>query len=325
MLQIKITKTESQLSELASQIGGSIENDTMAIPKHLGMGQISRNELVKGIILQNGEFNLFQDFSIIRKVDEDESTHHFSLIYIFNQPKPIYTNNIDEDSGIQNYLLFFNKHYSYKNIVPAYTKFKQIQLFVSVDKIMSLCNYYKLPQGVSQVLINNEAWCYKFSFSPEVQKVLHQIASYKIEDNFTQGYMINKSEELIMLALEQIFKEQVSASDKSSFMHQDDLNTLYEAEKKLLEFKDENITISELSTELSIGIRKLQRLFKAYHGIDMTSYRKQIRLEQARQMILQQRLSIAEISFKMGYTSTSHFSKIFKDQFGYSPSTLLNK
>ncbi|MCG8581662.1 MAG: helix-turn-helix transcriptional regulator, partial [Bacteroidales bacterium] len=217
------------------------------------------------------------------------------------------------------------KHYSYNNIVPAYTRFKQIQLFVSVEKLMSLCNYYNLPSEVSTQLLKDEQWCYKFPFTAEVQKVLFQLSSYKIENEFARGYMINKTEELIMLALEQIFKEQSNQSDKNSFMHQDDLNTLYEAEKLLLESKDETIKITELSDKLSVGIRKLQRLFKAYHGVDMTSYRKQVRLEQARQMILEQRLSITDICFKMGYTSTSHFSKIFKNQFGYSPSSLLNK
>ncbi|MCG8581869.1 MAG: hypothetical protein MI866_18225 [Bacteroidales bacterium] len=112
MLRFKITKTETQLNELADQLGGTIENNIMAVPKHLGKGQISRNQLVKGIILQDGEFNLFQDFIINRKVDEDESIHHFSLIYVFNQPNYIYTRNESDESGIQNYLLFFNKHYS---------------------------------------------------------------------------------------------------------------------------------------------------------------------------------------------------------------------
>jgi AraC-like DNA-binding protein len=325
MLQFKITKTESQLNELATQLGGVIENNIMSIPKHLGKGQISRNQLSKGIILQDGEFNLFQDFIINRQVDEDESIHHFSLIYVFNQPNYIYTQDETAEAGIQNYLLFFNKHYSYSNIVPAFTRFKQIQLFVNVEKIKSLCNYYNLPPEINLQLMKNDQWCYKFPFTPEVQKVLHQLSSYQIDDAFSRGYMINKSEELIMLALEQIFKEHRHKSSRTSFIHQDDLDTIYEAEKMLLKSKDESIKISELSDRLSIGIRKLQRLFKAYHGLDMTSYRKQIRMEQARQMILEQRLSIADISFKMGYTSTSHFSKIFKDQFGYSPSSLLNK
>ena len=325
MLQIKITKTETQLNELASQLGGTIENGVFNIPKHLGKGQISRNQLVKGIILQDGEFNMFQDFTVHRKVEEDESIHHFSLIYVFNQPNYIYTKDANAEEGIQNYLLFFNKHYSYNNFVPAYTKFKQIHLFVGVDKILSICKYYNLPPDVTKLLMTDEQWCYKFPFTAEVQKVLHQLSSYKIDDLFARGYMINKSEELIMLTLEQIFKEQTDKQENQGFMHQDDITAVYEAEEFLLNSHDEGIKISDLADKLSIGIRKLQRLFKAYHGVDMSSYRKQVRLEQARQMILEQRFSITDISYKIGYTSTSHFSKVFKDHFGYNPSSLLNK
>jgi len=325
MKQFNITKTEAQLSELATQLGASIEHGVMPIPHHMGKGQISRNQLIDGIIFQDGEFYLYEDFSINRKVEEEENSHHFSLIYVFNQPNYIYTENTDAEEGIQNYLLFFNKHYSYNNLVLAYTKFKQIQLFISVDKALSLCNNYNLPAEITQLLKKDEQWCYKFPFTAEVQKVLHQLASYKIEDAFARAYMVNKSEELLMLTLEQVYKDQNKKSDKNSFIHQDDLTTLYEAEKMLLESNDDQVTIAELADKLSIGLRKLQRLFKAYHGLDMTSYRKQVRLEQARQMILEQRLSIADVSFKMGYTSTSHFSKIFKARFGYTPSSLLNK
>jgi AraC-like DNA-binding protein len=325
MLQFKITKTETQLSELAAQLGGSIENNIMLVPRHLGKGQIERNQLVEGIILQDGEFNLFQDFILERKVEEDDSNHHFSLIYVFNQPNYIVGQNEQFGAGLQNYFLFFNKHYSYSNMVPAYTRFKQVQFFVGVDKIKAIASYYKLPPQVVHHLLRNEPWCYKFPFTVEVQKVLHQLAHYKIDDAFARGYMINKAEELIMLALEQVSKEQSKTSHQHSFIHQDDLNTLHEAEKMLLEWTNDDIRISELSDKLSVGIRKLQRLFKSYHGVDMTSYRKQVRMEQARQMILEQRYSIADVSFKMGYTSTSHFSKIFKLQFGYSPSSLLNK
>lgn len=325
MQQFNITKTETQLNELAAQLGVSIKNGVMSIPHHLGKGQITKNQLIDGIILQDSNFYLFEDFTINRKIEEDANIHHFSLIYVFNQPNYIFSQNEDSEAGIQNYMLFFNKHYSYNNIALAYTKFKQIQLFISVDKMLSLCNNYNLPPKVTELLMKGEQWCYKFPFTVEVQKVLHQLASYKIEDAFARGYMINKSEELVMLTLEQVYKEQNKESDKNSFMHQDDLNTLYEVEKMLLESSDDKISVSNLANQLSIGLRKLQRLFKTYHGIDMTSYRKQVRLEQARQMILEQRFTIADISFKMGYTSTSHFSKIFKDQFGYTPSSLLNK
>jgi len=325
MLQIKITKTESQFHELASQLNGIVQNGILKIPEHLGKGQISRQELTGGIILQDGEYSFYEDVTISRKVSEDERIHHFSILYVFDLPNFLESDDDGEKKGANNYILFFNKHHSYNYFTPAYTRLKQVHLFVSVDKILSLCKYYHLPIELSKNLISDNSWYYKFPLTAEIQKVLHQLASYKIEDQFTRGYMINKSEELIMLTLEQLQKEQSKTIDQQNFIHQDDLKTVFEAEKLLLQSHEDNIKITELADQLSIGIRKLQRLFKAYHGVDMTAYRKKVRLEQARQMILEQRLSITDISYKMGYTSTSHFSRIFKDHFGYPPSSLLNK
>ncbi len=325
MRHFKISETENQFKQLAKQVGGKVEDGVLFIPKELGQGFLKSSVLVAGLIFQESDFSFFEDFYLERKVLEKTARNYFSLIYNFQAADLTDSPNQDNSHSLHNQVLFFNGNYSYSSFIPAYTPFKQVQFFISFDKLMAICKYYDLPKEIIRFLDTNEQWCFKNPFSIEIQRVLHQLNSTQTDDLFTKGYRINKGEELIMLTLEQILRDITQKQNETNFIHEDDMQTIIEAEKILLESQDDTIKIIDIAGRLSIGIRKLQRLFKAYHGTDMTSYRKQVRMEQARQMILQQNLSITEICYKTGYTSVSHFSKVFKEHFGTSPSSLLNK
>lgn len=60
--------------------------------------------------------------------------------------------------------------------------------------------------------------------------------------------------------------------------------------------------------------------FKKYLNTTVIDYMKMIRTDFAKRLLSTTNLSILDISYKLGYTSLSHFSKLFKEQVGISPS-----
>ncbi|MEH2312804.1 MAG: helix-turn-helix transcriptional regulator [Nostoc sp.] len=59
---------------------------------------------------------------------------------------------------------------------------------------------------------------------------------------------------------------------------------------------------------------------KAFHPVPSPLlYVQSLRLEQAKQLLRGTNLLIAEIAYQVGYESTSHFSYLFKRQFGMTP------
>lgn len=324
MLHLKLTTTQKILEEIVSQLDGNIKNNVLTIPSHLGKGQMVKKELSDGLFYMGSDICYFEDFIFDREINEDPALNYLTLNYSSQFIDPTQQHS-STHQPIQDSFLFFNRHFSFKSFVPAYSNFKQAQFFISYEKLNAIVNYYDLPKSIIPIIGNPAPWCYKYPFPLEIQRVLHQIYNYKTDTEFAKGYLINKAEELIMLTFEHILRDLSNNNKEVNFIHEADLKIIHEAEKILIESEDENTKIIDIANQLSVGIRKLQRLFKAYHGTDMTSYRKQVRMEQARQMILQQNLSITEVCYKIGYTSISHFSKIFKDYFGISPSSLLNK
>lgn len=83
----------------------------------------------------------------------------------------------------------------------------------------------------------------------------------------------------------------------------------------------EPISQTELSAYVGLSQRQLQRLFQRYLMCGPSQYYLQIRLARARELFQQTNMSLIEVSAQTGFLSSSHFSRCYKEFYGYSPST----
>lgn len=81
-----------------------------------------------------------------------------------------------------------------------------------------------------------------------------------------------------------------------------------------------DIGIADLAELLDVTPNYLSALFHKQTGETFTHYLTKIRLTQAKTLLLEESLSIQEIAEKVGYYSTRHFTKKFKEFYGIYPS-----
>ena len=74
-----------------------------------------------------------------------------------------------------------------------------------------------------------------------------------------------------------------------------------------------------LSEAAGISVRQLERLFATHLGKTLDQHYHDVRLDRARMLLRQTTLSVSEVGVASGYKSASHFSRAFKEQFGYAP------
>lgn len=58
---------------------------------------------------------------------------------------------------------------------------------------------------------------------------------------------------------------------------------------------------------------------KAVTNMSVNEFIKTIRLKKAALLIRESNLSISEVAYRVGFKDTSHFTKVFKKQYGKSP------
>ncbi len=94
--------------------------------------------------------------------------------------------------------------------------------------------------------------------------------------------------------------------------------------QKTLHFITENITDSQLSVEslsskLFLSRSQLYRKIKALTGVSVNEFIRNVRLEKAKQIMEGGYTSVSEVSFNVGFTSPSYFTKCYKIKYGEFP------
>lgn len=85
-------------------------------------------------------------------------------------------------------------------------------------------------------------------------------------------------------------------------------------------YSDPNLSVGAIAKFANTSETHLRRIFKAHINITPVQYITFIRLENAKQMLLNSNYSIEEISKSIGITDTYYFSRLFKKEIGISPS-----
>ena len=82
-------------------------------------------------------------------------------------------------------------------------------------------------------------------------------------------------------------------------------------------------TLNGLAKRVGTNEYTLKKGFKELFGVSVFQYWKGLRLETAKTALLEEGLSVQEVSRKIGYKNPQHFTTAFKKQFGLTPSALL--
>src|SRR6056297_2741776 len=82
---------------------------------------------------------------------------------------------------------------------------------------------------------------------------------------------------------------------------------------------DEQFGVSELAAKLHMSRSTLLRRIKKQSGVSASQFIRQIRLEMAFDLLKNESYTVSEVSYKVGFGSTSYFIKCFREQYGYPP------
>jgi signal transduction histidine kinase/DNA-binding response OmpR family regulator/ligand-binding sensor domain-containing protein len=78
--------------------------------------------------------------------------------------------------------------------------------------------------------------------------------------------------------------------------------------------------LEQLSSQLNMSKSTLHRKIKTLSGLTPLDFIRNVKMKRACMMLRTKELTIAEISYAVGYNNPGYFSKCFKDEFGITPS-----
>jgi AraC-like DNA-binding protein len=83
---------------------------------------------------------------------------------------------------------------------------------------------------------------------------------------------------------------------------------------------DDQFGIAEVCDALGMSRAQIYRKFKSLTDRTPHDYLRTYRLQRAKELLLTTKLKVFEVAYRTGFKNTSHFSRIFAEEFGKNPS-----
>jgi len=209
---------------------------------------------------------------------------------------------------------------SYKFIIlkkgSAEAKTEKSYVSADVDEMIFI------PSEIPHTLrfsADSEGIMLKFMYWPDVDDFIFPIQIIKIDEKL-KGYID---------ALP-IFEENVDSrfiwrayqflDEIQNYLFENDSGNTKKIQKAINFMRENDIyTIPQLAKMCNMSECRFYSVFNEIVGMTPVKMKHKIQTSKAEFLLLTTALSIDEVAHKVGFESTAHFRKIFKEHFGYSP------
>lgn len=206
------------------------------------------------------------------------------------------------------------------NVVPPHHRFHNFCILVDESLVISCLEEVPLRTAgrLAKAGEKNRDPYSDFSLiTPCMQMILEQIFSSVYSGSLKRFYLEAKCMELITMRLDQLCRERIHRTQPA--LRRADIEHIHDARDLLTERIDDPPTLQEIALTVGINSNKLKYGFREVFGTTVFGYLRTLRLEEARRLLEHSDLSVTEIAFQVGYSSLSHFARLFKHTYGSSP------
>ncbi len=301
------------LVPFAELLGTTVENNRVVIPPQYGKGYTASfvfNENI-AMMVNNHILNKEISFKIPARSLPKEMIF-FRLQNIISDPEMMSEKKAKELPSVQISTMGLNSEI----VVPGNTHRAHINIIVNVNYLRELiCSWEKTPV-VQNILQNNQQLLFEQIVNLSLQKVADEIISENIDEPFELFFYRIKAEELICRLLMELGKRE--ENDIYS-LNIKDIQMVYKVKEHMLKRLDAPQTIEKLAEFAGMSPSKLKRLFKQIFGKGIFSYFQEFRMKEAARLLKEEKFSVSEVGYRLGFSNLSHFTRVFKEHIGMNP------
>ena len=87
----------------------------------------------------------------------------------------------------------------------------------------------------------------------------------------------------------------------------------------------DDLSLADLYAELDMSPSHAGVLFRGAFGVSPVRYRRRLRLQRARALLVSSKLNVGQVARAVGFPDPLYFSRVFRETFGVTPSSLVMK
>jgi AraC-like DNA-binding protein len=161
-----------------------------------------------------------------------------------------------------------------------------------------------------------------FEFDAPMRRLQNDILALRLDRPGAVLRLEAASLQLLVAVLDRVLERPALPLPDDLLLRPREESRLHAARQLLGLRFDKPPTVAELARHVGTNPCKLNRGFKLLFGETVGECAMRLRMEQARRLLVDERLSVSEVSFKVGYQHHSSFTAAFSAHYGASPSAV---
>ncbi|MBU6401054.1 MAG: AraC family transcriptional regulator [Verrucomicrobia bacterium] len=135
------------------------------------------------------------------------------------------------------------------------------------------------------------------------------------------GRVISARQHASVVKLLAIFAQHLSMISNQILVRHDNTEppVIARAKEFVREHQGEKVSLVQVAKAVNTSTFYFCKIFKKVTGLNFTDYVARVRIERAKNLLLNPNLRISEIAFEVGFQSLTHFNRVFKKIVGRSP------
>ncbi len=227
-------------------------------------------------------------------------------------------------NGPTGYLWLNTNEAKFDRMIRSGQKVRKVTLSLPLDKCLKIFDMAVLYQALG--LSKDSKQFAILNWQPTAQTLRYAEEIFLLQQD---EYGLKRLESYIaaLSLLQQAFSYCTSNSNQTPQLHVNtrDAGRARQARAFVLDHIDENLSIDIVAKNTGMSVSTLQRIFKATFGCTVMEFVRIRKLELARLALLDNGISVGEAAFQAGYSNTANFSTAFQREFGYPPSSCIQR
>lgn len=149
----------------------------------------------------------------------------------------------------------------------------------------------------------------------------------KLEEAYFHTRVLAPKEYESMVKLLSIFAKHLGQLANQIMVHDEHAEPpmITRAKEFIKANQTEDISLGDVAKAVNTSTFYFCKMFKKATGLNFTDYLSRVRIEKAKNLLLNPNLRISEIAYEVGFQSLTHFNRVFRKLVGQSPTEYRQK
>lgn len=300
---------------------GTVQNNTLTFDNSVVQGELIKKSPEVGLCIRKWKLSVMEKVTLHRKAASEGAESKFNLIYflnpfIFNLKEGIKKVNLNTRRN----KIFLSNEVTMDFSVIARQPFYALDITFTKEWLFEQFNDSDTCfDKVNELFVQSSKAVLMEPCSVEEYKLLHELDTAIQAGKEDVLFIRSRIYQLICGLFGENLQKNKAVKQKHATHNYEQM---MQAEAMLTEQLHKAPSVAEIAKKINMSTSSLLRQFKLMFGKSLYEYYISKKMETARRMMLENKMTIKKLAETLGYKQASHFIETFTKHFGHSPGCL---